>query len=360
MIKSGTPLLIQVVAYDQRKETITPTKERPLQCLYALRVWRLYLFKHFQLLTDNQAVTYLLSKKHLSGREARWLDTLANFDMSITHKPGKDNVADPLSRALDTSPLPSPDDLETNASLGSVIGEFCQDDETKEQLFKTYHEDVYFKNIITKLEEDSRNAWKKRYFWSKERGLLLLEDPMWRLCIPKGSLRLKLLRMYHQSASSCHPGRERTYLRLRCYFYWPKLAKSVKQFVKSCDICQRSKGDKPMPNPLQPLPIPKQPWEDLSMDFIMGLPTSANGNNAILTFVDRLTKGEEGGGGGYHNLASIAGWPKGAKHGALWVGQWVLWFATHYLRMSFYACEKKCRYWKKIILQSVYSLSMVQ
>ena len=86
--------------------------------------------------------------------------------MSITHKPGKDNVANPLSRALDTSPLTSPDDLETNASLGSVIGEFCQDEETKEQLFKAYHEDVYFKKIIAKLE-DTRNAWKKRYFWSK-------------------------------------------------------------------------------------------------------------------------------------------------------------------------------------------------
>ena len=206
------------VAYTSRRlrpeeRNYHANERETLAVLHALRVWRTYLFKHFQLLTDNQGVTYLLSKKHLSGREARWLDTLANFNMSITHKPGKDNVADPLSRALDTSPLPSPHDLETNASLGSVIGEFCQDDETKEQLFKAYHEDVYFKNIIAKLEEDSRNAWKKRYFWSKEKGLFLLEDPVWRLCIPKGSLRLKLLRMYHQSASSCHPGRERTSLR---------------------------------------------------------------------------------------------------------------------------------------------------
>ena len=72
-----------------------------------------------------------------------------------------------------------------------MIGEFCQDEETKEQLFKAYHEDVYFKKIIAKLEEDSRNAWKKCYFWSKDKGLFLLEDPVWRLCIPKGSLSLK-------------------------------------------------------------------------------------------------------------------------------------------------------------------------
>lgn len=96
--------------------------------------------------------------------------------------------------------------------------------------------------------------------------------------------------MYHQSVSTCHPGRERTYLRLRRYFYWPKLAKAVKRFVTSCDVCQRCKGDQPPPNPLQPLPLPKRPWEDLSMDFIVGLPTTVNGNNAILTFVDRLTK----------------------------------------------------------------------
>ena len=52
-------------------------------------------------------------------------------------------------------------------------------------------------------------------------------------------LRLKPLPIYHQSASSSRPGRERTYT--FDYFCWPRLAKSVKQFVKSCDICQRSK-----------------------------------------------------------------------------------------------------------------------
>ena len=132
------------------------------------------------------------------------------------------------------------DDSGNSATLGSVIGEFCQDEETVKQLFEGYSEDTYLKNIISKLKEAASNSWKKRYFWSEDKGLFLMDDPNWRLCIPKGPLRIQLLRMYHQSMSTCHPGRERTYSRLRRYFYWPKMAKSVKQFVKACDTCQRT------------------------------------------------------------------------------------------------------------------------
>ena len=261
-----------------------------LAVIHALRVWRTYLFRPFEIITDNQAVTYLLSKKQLSGREARWLDLLADFDMTISHKPGKENIADPISRALLAAPDQLLNESQASATLATAIGEFCQDEETRKALFEGYTSDAYFQTIITKLKEESNNSWKKWYFWSEDKGLFLMDDQVWRLCIPKGPLRLKLLRMYHQSASTCHPGRERTYSPLRRYFYWPKLAKSVKSFVKSCDTCQRSKGDAPRPNPLQALPLPKRPWEDLSMDFITGLPPSVNGNNAILKFVDRLTK----------------------------------------------------------------------
>ena len=282
------------VAYTSRRLRVEErnyhaNERETLAVIHALRVWRTYLFKPFQVVTDNQAVTYLLSKKQLSSRETRWLDLLADFDMTISHKPGRENIADAISRALLATPDPLLDESPASATLGSVIGEFCQEEETSRLLFEGYSNDTYFQSIISKLKEESHNSWKKRYFWSDDKGLFLMDESIWRLCIPKGTLRLKLLRMYHQSASTCHPGRERTYLRLRRYFYWPKLAKSVKSFVKSCDTCQRCKGDSPRPNPLQALPLPKRPWEDLSMDFITGLPSTANGNNAILTFVDRLT-----------------------------------------------------------------------
>jgi hypothetical protein len=42
--------------------------------------------------------------------------------------------------------------------------------------------------------------------------------------------------------------------------------------------------------PLQSLPIPTSKWEDISMDFIVGLPKIAKGFDSIWVIIDRLTK----------------------------------------------------------------------
>ncbi|MCI30016.1 transposon TF2-1 polyprotein, partial [Trifolium medium] len=64
----------------------------------------------------------------------------------------------------------------------------------------------------------------------------------------------------------------------------------VKQFVNSCDVCQHNKYNTHAPyGLLQPLPLPQQVWEDISMDFITNLPTTHN-KSVIWVVVDRLTK----------------------------------------------------------------------
>ena len=84
--------------------------------------------------------------------------------------------------------------------------------------------------------------------------------------------------------------RDRTLEIVKRQFYWPGMKDEIARYIRNCHTCQRSKASRDQYNGLlQPLPIPGERWQDISMDFITGLPIS-NGFNGISTLVDRLTK----------------------------------------------------------------------
>jgi len=65
----------------------------------------------------------------------------------------------------------------------------------------------------------------------------------------------------------------------------------VAAHVALCDICQRVKAEHQRPaGLLQPLQIPVWKWEEISMDFIVGLPRTQAGYDSIWVIVDCLTK----------------------------------------------------------------------
>jgi hypothetical protein len=69
------------------------------------------------------------------------------------------------------------------------------------------------------------------------------------------------------------------------------MKRDIVKYVAECDTCQRVKADhlRPVGN-LQPLSIPEWKWEDICMDFNVGLPRTSRGYNSIWVIVDRLTK----------------------------------------------------------------------
>ena len=65
----------------------------------------------------------------------------------------------------------------------------------------------------------------------------------------------------------------------------------IARYVAECDTCQRVKVvHLKSAGPLHPLPIPSWKWEDISMDFIVGLPKTSKGFDSIWVIVDQLTK----------------------------------------------------------------------
>ena len=74
-------------------------------------------------------------------------------------------------------------------------------------------------------------------------------------------------------------------------FIWDTMAIDTRNFVASCLDCQLVKYEPAKPRGmLCSLPVPSQPWEDLSMDFIVGLP-AYRGNTCIFVVMDHFSKG---------------------------------------------------------------------
>ncbi|WVZ76567.1 hypothetical protein U9M48_024532 [Paspalum notatum var. saurae] len=94
-----------------------------------------------------------------------------------------------------------------------------------------------------------------------------------------------------EQAYSIHPGSTKMYYDLKERFWWPGMKRAVAEYVAVCDTCQRVKAEHQRPaGLLQPLKVPEWKWEEITMDFIVGLPRTQKGYNSIWVVVDRLTK----------------------------------------------------------------------
>jgi hypothetical protein len=125
--------------------------------------------------------------------------------------------------------------------------------------------------------------------WSIDsEGLLRLDN---RIYVPDtNDLRLRILRHKHDHPLSGHFGQNRTLELIRRDYTWPGICTFIKDYMSSCTSCAHAKVPRHKPyGLLKQLPIPKRPWNSISMDFIEQLPSSS-GFTSILVVVDCLSK----------------------------------------------------------------------
>ncbi|KAD7479631.1 hypothetical protein E3N88_02767 [Mikania micrantha] len=242
-----------------------------LALVLAVQKWSHYLLgHHFFIRTDHYTLKFLLEQRLTTTEQQRLLLKLMPFEFTIVHRAGKENRgADALSRRPHSGDLLSLS-IPTCPDL-SII---------KEGL----HQDSVTHDLLTQLHQNPQS----HPAYSTSDGLLLFKN---KLYIPDYlELRQSILYEAHNTPMAGHGGLLKTLQRVTAHFYWPHMKKDIRLYVQQCLVCQKQKYETLSPaGLLQPLPVPERIWEDLSMDFIVGLPPSHK-VDTICVVVDRLSK----------------------------------------------------------------------
>jgi hypothetical protein len=145
-------------------------------------------------------------------------------------------------------------------------------------------EDAKLKEIRQLIQDN-----KTSDFLEDSQGTLWLGR---RICVPNQKhVKELIFREAQDSAYSIHPGSTKMYKHVKPRCWWYGMKQDVAEYVVLCDTCQRVKVEHQRPaGLLQPLKIPKWKWEEIGMDFIVGLPHTQAGYDSIWVIVDRLTK----------------------------------------------------------------------
>jgi hypothetical protein len=120
------------------------------------------------------------------------------------------------------------------------------------------------------------------------------QDVIWfgkRLVVPVDpEIKKIILDEAHMSKFSIHPGSTKMYQDFKQNFLWSNMKVDIAKYVDECDTCHWMKASHlKSVGVLQPLSIRMWKWDDISMDFIVGLPLTARKKDSIWVIMDRLT-----------------------------------------------------------------------
>ena len=280
------------------------TDKELLAVVLAMKRFRVYLCKEFNLVTDHSALKWLksLNINDEKGRRGRWMEFINQFEVKVFHKPGKSpemSMADYLSRIVKTGlpeksePFQEPSEPMENKfqvcrkeqtsdvqeisvvaikeaqSRCPIIGELLSlfAKEGERPLDKTVT-DVIDQKVLERLFMDNRGLLMVRFNGGKQSQ----KHPFGvreknRIVVPR-SLVQDVLHLSHCGGLSGHMGQDRTWKRARDSFYWKNMKQDIDKYVAECESCGRNKhSTHPNIAPYQETDIPHVALDHLQIDF---------------------------------------------------------------------------------------------
>ena len=277
----------RIIAYGNR--TLTDCERRYSQTEKEALVWgvehfNMFLFgKEFDLVTDHKPLEVLFGKRSKPcARLERWVLRLQSYKYKIMYKPGKQNIADPLSRLCKlTYNLSHDEDVHVCQVVSFAqpqaisMSEIISASEIDKEICSVR------KGLYQNVWDDSVRGYK---FFENEFcffGNILLRGN--KIVIPQ-RLRKSVLDAAHEG----HPGIVAMKGRLRSKVWWPRIDKDAENLVKSCKGCTLVALTTP-PVPMKRQELPLGPWIDVAMDLLGPLPS----NDYLLVVIDYYSRYKE-------------------------------------------------------------------
>ena len=289
------------------------TRRELLAVVRAVKHFRPYLYgRKFLVRTDHASLTWLMSQREPEGQVARWLEILSEMTFEIRHRPGKAHGnADGLSRrgcppncrqcvkigfaedaeaggttvqiskvtaSSNTNEL-ADRQREDPGSLGAVYAWVKQGVTPSEAETAMYPMDMRrYREVWGNLQVGSDGVLRLREVRSESEIFTTVAPPGW---------RADLVWSEHKRD---HAGAQRTSLRVRRDWFWPRLRTDVKELLRTCEVCQRSKKDRPTKFQGQRHLYSGRPWQRLAVDLVGPMPKTPRGNHQILVVSDHFTR----------------------------------------------------------------------
>lgn len=263
----------RVIAYGHKTLTdcerrYCQTEKEALALVWAVEHFHVFLYgKDFELVTDHKPLEVIFGPKSKPcARIERWILRLQSYRYKVIYRPGKSNIADPLSR-LCRIPEGMPPTQESH--IHQIVEYTRPVAVSMEEIVRYSSEDPEIQKVKEGVFHNKWDEEVKLYkIFQNEfcfyEGVLLRGS---RIVIPT-KLRDRVLKAAHEG----HPGIVAMKGRLRTKVWWPKSDRDAEYLVKSCKGCTLVSAPNP-PNPMKRRELPEAPWMDIAVDLMGPLPS---------------------------------------------------------------------------------------
>ena len=225
LVQKGRPIAYFSYKLNSAERNYPTGEQEFLAVVLSLKHWRYYLegcVGKLTVVTDHKPNTYLNSKPPtlLSRRQVGWqpVGFLARFDFEWEYRKGAYNIADPLSR---------------NPALMNIQMQVLHtpSEELLVKIKQGYTKDPWFADLQNVIHLEKVDG-----LYRNGNGQILVPDDR------EEEVRSFCVSCCHDPPYIGHLGRDRTLEHMRRYFFWPKMKEDVRNYIESCDNCQRNKA----------------------------------------------------------------------------------------------------------------------